>query len=122
MPHAVAIHQTAQGAILSLNPGLLSMGSVKVGQAAQSTFDVVNNGNLTAALVLSPMGGPDFRLAPTSVNVAGAGSASTVTVTFKPKATGAQNATVPLSTSTALCGPLPSPLGLSGTGVHGNGG
>jgi hypothetical protein len=119
--HAVSLHQTALGAILSFNPKTLAMGTVPQGQDVQSTFNVVNNGNLTAAAVLKPMGGPDFHLDVTNVNVAGAGGASTATVTFAPRSMGPQSAAVSVTTSTALCGPLPPPLGLSGKGV-GNGG
>jgi hypothetical protein len=113
-PHAVAIHETAQGAILSFNPTMLKMTSVQMGDSTQSTFDVVNGGNVTAAAMLNLAGSRDFSLAPASVNVAGAGSASTVTVTFAPHSMGNQNATVSVSTSTALCSPLPSAVALSG--------
>jgi hypothetical protein len=113
-PHAVAIHETARGAILSFNPTMLKMASVQVGDSTQSTFDVVNNGNVTAAAMLNLAGSADFRLAPASVNVAGSGGASTATVTFAPRSMGNQSATVSVSTSTALCSPLPSALALTG--------
>jgi hypothetical protein len=116
-PHAVSLHETAQGAILLFNPpNMLGMGSVQVGDSAQSMLNVVNNGNLTALVMLRLMGGQGFHLDLTSVNVAGAGSASTVKVTFAPQSSGSQSATVSMSTSTPLCGPLPHPLTLSGKG------
>jgi hypothetical protein len=115
-PHTVAIHETAQGAILSFNPTLLKFGNVHVGQSAQGTFDVVNTGNATASVTLSLSGSPGFSLAGNSVNVAGGGGASTVTVTFTPQAGGALNATASAMTSTALCAALPSPVMLQGRG------
>jgi hypothetical protein len=114
MPHAVSLHETAQGAILSFNPNMLNVGQVQIGHSTQSSFEIVNNGNLTAPVMLSLMGGQYFQLGQTSVNVAGAGSASMVTVTFAPQSGGMQNATVSVSTSTPLCSPLPHPLQLSG--------
>jgi hypothetical protein len=119
--HTVALHQTAQGAILTFNPNTLKMNGVPVDQSAQSTFEVVNQGNLTATAMVNLMGAQDFQLDLMGVNVAGAGGASTVTVTFSPRMAGQQNASVSLSTSTTLCGPLPSPLTVSGKTNNGNG-
>jgi hypothetical protein len=123
MPHAVALHETAQGAILSFNPTMLSVGSVKIGNSTQSPFEVVNKGNLTATATLSVMGGQSgfFKLAPPSVPVAGAGGASMVQVTFSPTVQGPASTMVSVSTSAPLCSPLPSPLQVSGTGAHGGG-
>jgi hypothetical protein len=118
-PHAVALHETAQGAILSFNPTMLNV-NARPGQSNQGTFNVVNQGNLTATATLSLMGGQFqlFKLDQTSVNVAGAGGSSMVTVTFSPQSQGGVSTNVSVSTSTALCGPLPMPLQLTGT-THG---
>ena len=109
--HTVALHQTAEGAVLTLNPTALSFTA-----SGSKNFTVNNAGNLSAAYTLA-LGGSNpsfFAVSPTSGSASGGGSV-TETVTFsRPLLGGALAATVTLSTSSGLCAPLPAALTLSG--------
>lgn len=113
--HVVALHQTAQGAILTFNPAALTF-SAGLGQTQQKSFTVSNGGNLAAAYTLT-LGGTNpgaFMVTPTSSSV-NPGSGVTENVTFSgellsPKRT----ATISVATGVARCGPLPTPVQLTG--------
>ncbi len=109
--HTVALHETAQGAVLSLNPTGLSFSD---GQT--KNFTVTNSGNLAAPYSLTN-GGTNpgsFVVSPTSGNAAG-GASVTESVTYnKPLLSFAQSATVTLSSSAGRCAPLPAALTLNG--------
>jgi hypothetical protein len=120
-PHAVRLHETAAGAVLSFQPASIDFGGVPTGSSSNAPFSVMNAGNLGANVSLGSTNG-DFSVdQPGPTLVAGAASLN-ATATFTPgSSTVAQNATLTLSvgTSDVLCAPLPSPLALSGTGTSG---
>ncbi len=107
----VALHETAQGAVLTLNPAGLSF----TGNGSKN-FTVNNSGNLAAAYTLS-VGGADaarFSVSPTSGTANGGGSV-TETVTYTRALLGAPfSANLTLSTTAGRCAPLPAALTLSG--------
>ena len=109
--HTVALHQTAQGAVLTLSPPSLSFTN---GQT--KNFTVTNSGNLPAAYNLALEGTNNrFTVSPTS-STAGSGGSVTETVTYtKPLfPLGGQTDSVTLSSSVGRCAPLPAPVTLSG--------
>ncbi len=112
--HTVALHQTAQGAVLSFNPAALSF-TTGVGGSQTKSFTVNNTGNLAAPYTLT-VGGADpgnFSVNPTSATAGAAGSAPE-SATFNAPLLGTRSATVSLATSATRCAPLPAPLALSG--------
>ena len=109
--HPVALHETAQGAVLTLNPTTLSFTD---GQS--KNFTVNNSGNLAAPYTLS-VGGSNpnsFSLTPTSGTAPAGGSVTEAASYAKPLLSGPQSATVTLSTAAGRCAPLPAALPLSG--------
>lgn len=109
--HVVALHETAQGAILSFNPTALSFNA-----SGAKNFTVNNTGNLAAPYTLA-LGGTnagDWVLSPTSGNAAGGGSVSSTATFSRPLLGGSRSGTVSLSSNVVRCAPLPSPLTLSG--------
>ncbi|MDP1825126.1 MAG: choice-of-anchor D domain-containing protein [Archangium sp.] len=109
--HTVALHETAQGAVLTLNPVALSFSGTQ-----SKNFTVNNSGNLAAAYTLA-LGGTNasnFSVTPTSGTAQGGGSV-TETVTFtRPLLGGARSASISLSSNVGRCAPLPAALPLSG--------
>lgn len=109
--HVVALHETAQGAVLSLNPTALSF------TATQSkNFTVNNGGNLAAGYTLA-VGGTNaasFSVTPTSGSASAGGSVSEAASYTRPLLGGAQSGTITLSTTAVLCAPLPAALSLTG--------
>ena len=111
----VALHQTAQGAVLTFNPTALSF-SAGVGGSQSKNFTVNNAGNLAAPFTLAVGGtdGANFSVSPTSGN-APAGSSATETATFTaPLGFGTRTAAVSVATTVVRCAPLPAPLTLTG--------
>ena len=110
--HTVALHQTAQGSVLTLSPTALSFtdGQMK-------TFTVNNDGNLAAPYTLA-VGGTNpnsFAVGPTSGNAAGGASVTTSVTYTKPLLSlQPQSASVTLTSSAGLCAPLPAALPLNG--------
>lgn len=113
--HQVALHQTAQGAVLTFDPGALSFNAL-MGQSQSRPFSVRNAGNLDAPFTLK-LGGDekeDFQVSPSS-GVAGAAGSAAGTATFRPRKSGTREAEVSLSTQVVRCAPLPGPLALTGS-------
>jgi hypothetical protein len=128
--HKVDLRETAQGVILAFSPGTIAFNNVPLANiSAQSSFQVVNNGNapvqgVTVALVAGDAGAGFFSLGTTNVGNVGAGASSpSDNVTFTPgNNTSAESATVTVTAQagTVFCAaPLPT-LGVSGTGTNGN--
>ncbi len=109
----VALHETAQGAVLTLNPSALSF----TGNGSKN-FTVNNSGNLAAAYTVA-VGGTDaarFAVTPTSGTTNGGGSV-TQTVTYARPAVylgATSTAGVTLSSTAGRCAPLPTTLTLTG--------
>lgn len=111
----VQLHETAQGAVLFLNPTSLSF-NANLGASQSKAFTVNNSGNLAAPYTLA-VGGTNagsFSVTPTSATAASGGSVSH-TATYTSAVTGGnRSGTISLSTSVTLCGPAPAALPLSG--------
>ncbi|MDP2269342.1 MAG: choice-of-anchor D domain-containing protein [Archangium sp.] len=107
----VALHETAEGAVLTLNPASLSLTD---GQT--KNFTVNNTGNLSAPYTIA-VGGANpgsFAVTPTS-GTAGAGGSVMESARYnKPLLSGPQSATVSVGTAVVRCAPLPTALTLSG--------
>jgi hypothetical protein len=112
--HTVALHETAQGAVLTLNPSSLAF----TGNGSKN-FTVNNAGNLPANYTLA-LSGDDpgrFSVSPTS-GTANGGSSVTETVTYARPGLylgGTFTANVTFSSSVGLCAPLPGSIPLSGS-------
>lgn len=109
-PHAVALHVTAEGAIVRTNPGTVDFQKVEVGASKQTSVQLVNDGNApvtVAASAPSPFG---FQSASSVVLAGGVSNSITATVVVQPQALGVpvnDMGTVSLVTGT-LCAPLPT--------------
>jgi hypothetical protein len=127
----VTLQETAQGAVLVFNPGSIPFGSDPVGNPLTTNFEVENVGNLGLSdVTLTLTGDPSFTLLDSTavdagesstIEAADAGTSPRSTVAFTPSATGSVsgNIAVTVGASDVLCSPLPSPIGLSGTGTSG---
>lgn len=115
--HTVALHQTAQGAILSFTPTSLSINANNNSSASKS-FTVNNDGNLNATYTLSVGGtdAADFSVSPTTTSVSG-GSSTQETATYHRALLelGTNTGNISISTGAALCAPLPGAISLTGT-------
>ncbi len=118
-PHAVTLHETAQGALLSQSVTSVAFGGVNVGSTATSLLTVTNNGNASAAVSFTTVNGV-FVVTPQGQTVGGAGDTSPTTVSFSPTSAsvfnGSTQVTVP--PGTALCAALPPAVPLNGTGTQ----
>ena len=116
-PHNVALHETAYGAILAFTKGTINFPSTVVGQSTSvnGNFRVVNTGNAASAYTLALTDANDFSVAPTGSTVLANNFVASV-ATFAPKSAKALSSSVSVATNTPLCGALPAPLVLNGTG------
>jgi hypothetical protein len=115
--HIIALHETAYGVILaSTAGGAIAFGSVNKGQMPTSQYNVSNTGNESTTVSFA-VGSPAFTVTP-SFPLASMAS-NVVTVTFLP--TNLQSYTDQVTTTlpagTAVCGPIPAPIQLTGTGT-----
>ncbi len=119
--HAIALSQSAQGAILRFSPSTtIAFGQVPLGSTSSASFSVVNDGNLSANVVLASSHAT-VSLSPSTASVAGQASAA-ITSVFRPTDTTAKTGTIALSptlTTGVLCAPLPTALSFTGTGTKG---
>jgi hypothetical protein len=119
MPHTVALHETAQGAIISRSLNSLGFGNVADGTTSTQSYTFSNTGNVDATLTLTN-GNPAFvQTNPLTVN-AGAGVFATESVSFQPNMTQSYSdiGVLALETPIPLCGTLPGNLTLSGNGSN----
>ncbi|HUQ72078.1 MAG TPA: hypothetical protein VM165_21295 [Planctomycetaceae bacterium] len=109
--HVVALHETAQGAILRFNPTSLFFTT-----SGTKAFAVNNAGNLNAPFTLTRNGSTQFLISPTSGNATAGGSSGSISATFNEPVVGggSQSGNVQLGTTAGLCAPLPANLTLSG--------
>ncbi len=90
---------------ISVTPGSLAFIGVPVGQSANSSLTVANNGNVDLTITSVQLAGdPSFRLQATISNgtVISPGGQALVTVEFSPSATGSASGTVTVNSSNAL--------------------
>jgi hypothetical protein len=121
----ITLTETAQGAVLAFEPTSVPFGPVPLSSGPQSLFFAVqNSGNLPANVTLTLTGDPSFSLpggATTQTVTATAANIVDSEITFSPTTTNSVTGSVALALdgSTALCGPLPSALPVSGNGTNG---
>jgi hypothetical protein len=121
----VALTETAQGAILGFQPAAVAFGPVPLSLGPQGLyFAVQNSGNLAASVGLTLSGDPAFTLpdAGTTETLTTTGGAivdSEITYTPTTTTTATGSVALALVGTTALCGPLPTALPISGTGTNG---
>jgi hypothetical protein len=120
--HDVALHETAQGAILSFNPTSLGMATSFGSLCAKDSkgFTVDNAGNINAAYTLSlTSGAANFTVSPAAGSVGGSNGSANESVTFSPSSCPlghtVDSGSIGVATSAVICHPLPSDLGLTGT-------
>ena len=118
-PHALALSQSAQGAILKFSPTTaINFGQVGIGSTSAASFSVVNEGNLAANPVLTSSAGT-VTLSPSSFSLAASGTGAVVG-TFKPTVAGTISGTIALSAADVLCAPVPTALTFGGEGTLGS--
>ena len=120
--HPINLHQTANGAILSFAPGTVDFGQVPVNNTASAPFAVINDGNTSPAITLTPDRAA-FTLTPAGPLVAPGSSSTALTGTFAPgSSVAAESAQVALSLDAGepLCAPLPAPMRMTGQGTMGS--
>ena len=116
-PHAIALHQTARGAVLSLSASSLDFGAAVLGNASLAALTVTNSGNAPALLRLEAVDKSVFAL-PDLIWVPAGSTAQPLALFLPQKAQLYSDSAVVLAPSTVLCKPLPlTTLTLSGTGV-----
>ncbi len=116
--HTIALHETAQGAVLTFNPTSLAF-TVNLGGKQTQSFTLNNSGNVAApfALTVGGTNASNYSVSPTGGTVGAGGSASEA-ATFSSAllgGTGSRSGSVSVSSSAPLCAPLPAALTLGGT-------
>jgi trimeric autotransporter adhesin len=116
-PHALPITMTAHGAILSTSTADIQLGGVVATTTASQGFSVTNAGNAPASVTFTTTT-PAFAVTPSPGTVVAATS-TTFTATFRPTAQVPYSDTAGLTVGagTPLCGALPAPITLGGTGT-----
>jgi hypothetical protein len=119
VPHTVALHETAQGAIISRSLNSLGFGNVADGTTSTQSYTFSNTGNVNATLTLSNGNTAFVQTTPLAIN-AGAGVFATESVSFQPTVTQSYSdiGLLALETSVPLCAALPGNLTLSGNGSN----
>jgi hypothetical protein len=117
--HDVALHETALGAVLSLDHTSLAFGDQPTSAPVASLpFTITNSGTLPASFSMTTS-------SPFSVETVGqmvtAGAPLTETVTFGPLATGPQSGQITFTwdPNLVLCSPPIGPIALTGNGTNG---
>jgi hypothetical protein len=105
------------GSGVTVAPGALNFGSVPVGSTSSAQTVTVSNPTGSAASVSSIAATGDFAQTSTCGSSIAANGSCTVSVTFKPTATGARTGTL-----TVNAGGTSNSVSLSGTGTSGGGG
>lgn len=99
------IRYTATGAIVSVSPSSISFGNIKVDSSSSHSFSIKNSGNVDAKVSVSASG---LTFSASGTSTVKAGKSASDSVTAKPTSEGYKTGSVKLSTSSALCGSLPS--------------
>lgn len=115
LPHVVALHQTAHGAVLAWHSALLNFSTTALNQAATQTYAVQNTGNAAAAVKVIGDKASFSAAGPNVVPAFGEawGQAQFKGASAAGRSQGQLNLTV--DAGTPLCQPLPPPLHLLAT-------
>jgi hypothetical protein len=129
-PHLITVSEEPTGAILafdtSATPNFGSYGSVQLLASASQNFSVTNTGTSAATVTLtanvdsaSDAGtATPFSVATPSFSL-GSNGAESEYATFTPLVANGVTGSVAISANGPICGPLPAPLPLSGSGLGG---
>ncbi len=121
-PHAITLHQTANGAVLSFSSPTVDFGLVPIGDTASAPVGVINDGNAAVGVSFSS-NNSRFALNPFGPLSVDAGTSNSYTATFKPDASmGKETGDVRMMVADGglLCSLLPAPLAMSGAGSTGS--
>ncbi len=99
------LRYTATGAIVSVSPTSISFGNIDVGSSSSRSFSIKNTGNVDAKVSVSASG-TSFSASGTSTVKAGKSASDSVVA--KPTLEGYWTGTVSFSSSSPICGSLPS--------------
>jgi len=121
----VTLTETAQGAVLAFEPSIVAFGPTPLSAGPENLFFAVqNSGNLAANVTLTLTGDPSFSLpgaTTTQTLSAPSGNVADSEIIYAPTTTTSVTGSIALALNgaSALCGPLPSALSVSGTGTNG---
>ncbi|MBR5726213.1 MAG: choice-of-anchor D domain-containing protein [Muribaculaceae bacterium] len=116
-PKTISLTGNAVNRTITTNVSSLSFGTIAKGKSSTKSFTVKGT-NLTGPLYLTPSGATGmYTITPSTITAAQAASGVTVTVTYKPTATGTHNATITISGGDALASKTVSLTGACGTPV-----
>ena len=117
-PQSVSLSGTGTAVVVSLSPTSLAFGNQSVGTtSAPQTVTLSNTGNAAlsiTSLALTGTNASDFTQTNTCGSSVAAGSNCTITVTFKPAASGSRTASVSITDNASGS---PQSVSLSGTGT-----
>lgn len=118
----IALHQTANGAVLSFAPAQLDFGLVPINNSSSAPLSVVNDGSAAVQVTLTS-DNARFTLSPPGPTGVQGTAALAVTGTFMPGTSVVQetaNVSLSVGANEPLCAPLPAALVLTGTGTSGS--
>lgn len=117
--HVIKLHETAEGAIIAVDPASLDFGDQPVGTTASKPWSLTNSGNAIATITIASGDPAHFAVQANAIDV-GAGVTAKTSAEFSPSAPGgALTSALTLSPGdTVLCQPLPT-LPVSGNGTAG---
>jgi hypothetical protein len=123
-PHSITLTEEPSGAILafdtSATPNFGSFGSIQLLASASQPFNVTNTGNAPAQVTLlaTLVGGGSSPFSVGTPVFSTSGVQSDL-LTFTPLGADAVTGSLTMTATGAVCGPLPAPLPLSGSGRGG---
>lgn len=123
-PHSITLTEEPSGAILafdtSATPNFGSFGSIQLLASASQPFNITNTGNAPAQVTLLATlvgsGSSPFSVGTPVFSTSGVQSDL---LTFTPLVADAVTGSLTMTATGAICGPLPAPLPLSGSGRGG---
>jgi hypothetical protein len=126
-PHVISLGEVPLGDQLSVSPASLQFGQFPINTATlPQTLAITNHANpgSPAANLSLTLNGSDTTAygvsSPSIANLAPGGGTFTENITFTPTMAQSYPATLAISTTDALCTPLPTPIQLTGTGTAGH--
>jgi len=115
-PTTISLQQSAAGAVLAVTMADTAFNTVQ-NQSASLPFKVTNTGNRAAPLTLTP-GGTGYTASFTTASTAAAdGGTASGNVTFVPSSNGADNGSLTVTTTEALCAATPAAITVTATGA-----
>ncbi len=128
-PHAITLTEEPSGAILAFDtsfaPSFGSFGAVELLESASQSFNVVNSGTESATVTLVASSGnasgasSPFSVSPSAFTI-GPNNVQGDSATFTPlSASGVTGSIAMVPLTGSICGALPAPLSLAGSGLGG---